>query len=88
MSDLIKAVLHEGLHGLTFEYKGIQYDISGYWMIEGFKNAFDLQEEPLPGTSHFYDTKEELIHAKIFEGKSLIEIADDAKILDIFNDWN
>ena len=45
MEDIIKAVINESMHGVTFEYKGIQYIISGYWMIEGYKDAFDSQAE-------------------------------------------
>ena len=89
MSNLIKAVMHEGVHSVTFEYKGIQYIISGYWMIEGYKDAInDTYEKVIPGTYHFYPTKQELIEAKIFDGKSLTEIVNDIKILDVLNDWD
>lgn len=89
MEDIIKAVMNEAMHGITFEYKGIQYIISGYWMIEGYKDAeHDTYEKVIPGTEYFYPTKEELIAAKIFNGRSLLDIADEIKILDIDNDWN
>ena len=87
MEDIIKAVINESMHGVTFEYKGIQYIISCYWMIEGYKYAFDSQAEGIEGTYHFYDKKEDLIRARIFGSKSLIDIADKVKILEVFNDW-
>ena len=88
MNNLIKAVMHEGVHSVTFEYKGIQYIISGYWVIAGYKDAFDPQAKEIAGTEHFYDNKEQLIHAKIFKGKTLVEIAEGTKILEIYNDWD
>ncbi len=87
MEDIIKDVMNEAMHGVTFEYQGIQYIISGYWMIEGYRDAFDPQAEGIEGTYHFYDKKEDLIRAKIFGSKSLIDIEDKVKILEVFNDW-
>ena len=88
MNELIRAIQHDGLHSVTFEYKGIQYIISGYWMIVGYKDAFDPKAEGIKGTEHFFDNKEQLLEAKIFDGKDIKAIAKEAKILEIYNDWD
>jgi len=65
---------------IHFQYKGIDYDFTGFWAF--FVRRPDMPESEM--LEPLYDTKYEALNAKIFDGetKSLKDILPDIIIID------
>jgi len=60
---------------IEFEYNKKTYVLSGWWILEVFKDEGKKDKV----SSTIFESKEDFLSAKIFDGKSIREI-DDSKI--------
>jgi hypothetical protein len=66
------------LHDVGFTYRGKRYEFSGWWMLWWEENG---EEKTLE-----FDSKKDFRIAPIFDGKTVMEIADEVIDVDIFLD--
>lgn len=79
--NIVDIVKNPYMHALHFKYKGLYYCFSGWWLLEVTKteNPKDDTDEV---ASYFYDSKEDFLKSKVFDGKTLAEISGEVSEID------
>ncbi len=62
-SDIIEAIRDPKMHAMHFEYNGIEYVFSGWWILE-----WDSGDKE-------YDSIEDFITDPFFDGKTFLDIS-------------
>ena len=73
MSEAVKAILDVKFHAVNFLYKGVPYGFAGWWILYwGTDDELDK----------IYDSKEEFLSDKIFDGRTFEEAQNEITDLD------
>ena len=73
MNDAVNDILNDKFHAVNFMYKGESYGFAGWWVLyRGFDDEVDI----------IYDSKEEFLNDKVFDGRTFEEALSDITDLD------
>jgi hypothetical protein len=76
MNDLIQAILDNKFHAVSFRYKGTFYGFAGWWILY-WGDEWDEEK------TKEYDTKDEFLQDRIFDGRTLEEAQADITDIDL-----
>ncbi len=76
--NLIEAMHVDMVQAVHFHYHGTYYIASGWWMIEAYEDSGN-KDKVIPESYHDFDTKEELMNAPLFDGKTMKDIFEDVE---------
>lgn len=67
---------------IEFEYDNLLYVLSGWWILEVFKDK--TKKNVI--ASYEFDNKKDLLNLKIFNGKTIKDIEDKVKVNYVYED--
>lgn len=67
---------------IEFEYENLLYVLSGWWILEVFKDK--TKKNVI--ASYEFDDKKDLLNLKIFNGKTIKDIEDKVKVNYVYED--
>ena len=67
---------------IEFEYENLLYVLSGWWILEVFKDK--TKKNVI--ASYEFDDKKDLLNLKIFNGKTIKDIEDKVKVNYVYDD--
>lgn len=67
---------------IEFEYENLLYVLSGWWILEVFKDK--TKKKVI--ASYEFDDKKDLLNLKIFNGKTIKDIEDKVKVNYVYED--
>ena len=67
---------------VEFEYENLLYVLSGWWILEVFKDK--TKKNVI--ASYEFDDKKDLLNLKIFNGKTIKDIEDKVKVNYVYED--
>ena len=76
MSSMVQDILHNKFHAVSFRYKGVAYGFAGWWILY-------WGDEWVEENTKEYDTKEDFLQDRVFDGRTLDQAFADGDITDV-----
>ncbi len=74
--DMRTAVTDIYFQAVDFVWRGVSYEFTGYWVLFSYNEGEDDKDIA------FFDRATDFLEAKLFDGKTILEIEDDISEVD------